>query len=128
MTPEMQKELLARLDALAVKLGVGANAIWEVLLRQAKVVEYTDIFWMVILGICMLSCIGYLYWVCKKDEEGDPKYHDGYHDDWPSFAILGMAICIIAILICAYNLSLELFQVTFNPQYYALQQLFNGLK
>lgn len=37
MNPELQKELLARLDAIAQKLGIASASIWSYLIRQQSI-------------------------------------------------------------------------------------------
>jgi hypothetical protein len=102
----MNQELLQRLDALAAKLGVASEKIWDVLVYQGHV---AGIVGAVVAGI---SVIGFYatYKLAKK--------YDGYDEGPIIFAVVVVCISILLLIIGIYNALYLL-----NPEYYAVEKL-----
>lgn len=109
MTPQIQQQIMDKLDAIAAKLGVAASALWAILLRQAKVEGWQDVFWAC---LCILAAGWLIYfahkYVDKKECEG---------------VSLLLYIPVIILTICLYNEIYEGISCLANPGYWALQQL-----
>jgi pantothenate kinase len=122
MNPDLQKELFARLDVLASKLGVAANQLWDILLLQAKVEAIQSIF----LGVVFLSAsliflkIGFHYkkiWTeCDHESDGEI-----------AGTIGGFVLSGFSFLVFLSNVH-DLPTLLFNPGYYALTHLLSELK
>lgn len=50
MSPELQKQIFERLDAMAAKLGVAAQYLWATLVRQSYVEGFTYLFVYLLWG------------------------------------------------------------------------------
>ena len=118
---KLPQEILNRLDALAAKLGVTVQYLWAVLIKQARVEVYGDLFFAVLFGSC-----GYLLWLLMKKMIKMIKA-DKWADDWLFFAsaaiIAGIIGCLITVILNLYWCITPLF----NPEYWALQQVIQTL-
>ena len=101
------EEALARLDVLAAKMGVGAEHMWEVLVRQGMLVGQAAVaggmLWTVVLSIVSLTCLS---------KATGPT---GRRDFWPGVFIP----MIIWFLILPIFMKATLY--LFNPEMYALE-------
>ena len=106
----MQEELLNRLDALAAKLGVGGEHLWEVLLQQAQVEAWFYSLWAV-LGAAVLGAglIGIAYFI---KEEAAPIF------------ILPIFAGAIIFIPCLHRA----FTAFYNPEYWALQKIMETIQ
>jgi hypothetical protein len=113
----VKEELLARLDALAVKLGTTTEYLWGVLIKQAKVEAITSIattiLFLLMVGAC--AVVGrHIYratdW--KRDDNGDAGV--------VTAACWAVGVpCLFAAILYAYMLPTLLL----NPEYWALQEV-----
>jgi hypothetical protein len=108
----MKEEILSRLDALALKLGVAVEHLWEILVRQGFVE-----------GVC--GAIGLLlgsFGVCVSYKLFKKAFHDDIDDNLAGGCIIaGVIIAILAIifiLIGFFDI-----QYLFNPEYFALNKV-----
>jgi hypothetical protein len=116
MNDETQKQLLERLDVLASKLGVGAEALWSMLLRQAQISFWTD---MVIVA---LTATGWWFffkkllpWARRNDEDGVV----------PCIVVGGLCFLVtLALIICMENIVASLI----NPEYWAFNKVLRIIK
>lgn len=109
----MKEEILTRIDALAAKLGVAADHLWEILTQQGIVVGIYGFSTAIIGSILCYFCIKGFSNMAEKysnaGSEDDGKY---WAMSWV-YAILGIVSGIVAIG--------QYFQTRylFNPEYYA---------
>lgn len=116
MNPDIQKQVMDALEALAKALGTTAQYLWGVLLRQAYVqAAQEDVAAMVaIAGVIVLFRV--LAYSKKRREEDE--YYDWDQIDF-GFSIAGIIVLsLTAIVLLIVSLGLWL-----NPAYYALQQI-----
>jgi hypothetical protein len=111
----MSEQLLQRLDALAVKLGVTAQYLWGVLVKQARVEMWQDIG---LASFFVLAAIGSstLGVFLVKDDDPDA---DG----------VGLFCLLISLVILGVAVGYGRAALTegLNPEYWALQQVLQTL-
>jgi hypothetical protein len=135
MNPEMQKKLFEYLDAIAAKLNVTSQVLWNVLVRQARVDAIQYGLWAITLIIATFVLKRFVYPILEKQHSAraqviaaKAKEHGYCFDDngWTGAMvaswILGVAFVLGAIA-CVYAMLTPLL----NPQYQALQDLFSLL-
>jgi hypothetical protein len=116
VNPDLQKELLARLDALAAKLGVAASDLWAIYMRQAHIEGVQRVigavsFLLLTLG---LTCLAIKLWRLKK--------RDGWSSDWEIGAVLIHVISAITTAVTV-GMASQAYSCLANPGYWVLQQL-----
>jgi hypothetical protein len=120
MNEALTKEILARLDAAAARLGVGAEHLWAVTIRQ---VQLEAVAWLVTLPLVLL-----LMWkvvgLAKANHVTKSAQRNYFGDSemgvilaWVGFGIVAL-INLIAIPNCTL--------VLMNPEYYAFKALVGG--
>lgn len=107
----MNDEILKRIDALATKLGVTADHIWAVLVKQAGV-EFKEWIVWASLWFILSICLAYsARWIYKKFEKTEPELF--------MFAAAPGAIALVLGLGCLGNTM----TLVLNPEYWALTQI-----
>lgn len=112
----MEEKILVAVTALASKLGVTAEKLWGVLLKQAPVSGATDLF---IVAAWVLGSIVWVRFVWHKTISGD-QWED------PFVGILAWGAAVIFLIIAAVMLNTELEYIVsafVNPEYWALRQI-----
>jgi hypothetical protein len=111
---DWKQELFKRLDVLAEKLGVTAQYLWMILVKQGRVEAYTDLLWaalwafaFVVLGFLLLR---YEIPLAKKDDGNAPLVLFG------GVATLGCAVASITMVA-------ESITGLVNPEYFAFHKL-----
>lgn len=115
MTQQFEQQILQRLDALAAKLGVTANEVWGILLRQARVEVITSI------GEVGIGAL--LFFLIMKTVPKIPKWDA---EDSEGKLIGGVVLCILGAIfgfIMLIDGLTKLPTLLFNPQFWALRQL-----
>jgi hypothetical protein len=109
----MQQEILKRLDALAEKLGVAANHLWQVLVLQ---VHNEAIVLLVVGTIAFIAGSAVATWGHRNlDEQGEGA----------AFAIVfGWGLVAVVGGLCITHGILYLL----NPEYYALKEILEVLR
>ena len=114
----MQEEILTRLDSLAEKLGVAAQELFAIYVRQAPL-EFVDV---VANGIILLVVFFVLKYVVKiftaaleKDEEGK----------LIGAAVIGViaSIFLIATIFVLIAETQQAVKAVLNPEFYAITHL-----
>lgn len=121
---QFTKEMLARLDALASKLGVAAATIWGFYIRQAKMEGILHLVYLACTLGAGLFClvVARRRVVLYKAESSRDKNVDRM--------IMATVLCIVAgvfIVWSCYNLH-EAVTALGNPGYYAFQTITEQLK
>ena len=107
MTQEISQELLQRLDAVALKFGATGEALWEIGIRQARILLFQmGIGWAVIFTL-----VGLLIWAAKK-----------YDIDGELVIIIGGIIGLVAIVLLVFTVDYGMTAI-FNPEYLAWKVL-----
>ena len=115
----MQGELLQRLDALSVKLGVGAEHMWEVLMKQV----YVEVGMWLLFGLSIAFCSFCLWKVQER-----MKREDDCFDlcEVPQLCIPWILLsgCALAFVIAAF---VEIVPRLLNPEYFALKAILHAI-
>jgi heme/copper-type cytochrome/quinol oxidase subunit 2 len=121
VNPDLQKELLARLDALAAKLGVAASDLWAIYGRQAHLQLLENLVGAIISGVLTAIGIGIGLWFLWKwlHSAKDKRYRDG---DQASLATLAFGVTLIPAIITVIDAT-SAFEIWYNPNFWILHQL-----
>jgi hypothetical protein len=116
---ELNKELLERLDVLAVKMGVGAEHLWGALIRQGM---FEGCYAVAIMLVCVAYCLS-----VKKISIPLSKRSDAAKDNTADEALYGAlsvaSVLLVAVAIIAFFVNAHNAYSLFNPEFYALKQL-----
>lgn len=104
----MNQELLARLDALAAKMGVASGMLWAAFVRQAYI---NLLMWVTFDIIFAVAAVLGLRAFCRR-----------YEDD----AFLPGAIAVVAAVIFLMG-TLDAVGGALNPTYYATSKILGAL-
>jgi cytochrome bd-type quinol oxidase subunit 2 len=119
----VNEELLKRLDVLAAKLGVTAQYLWTVLVKQAHIEAAMDTFWAVVFIALLVSGVICLRWSIKKINDPDTYNEEG----WIALSTFS-GIVIFAGLILVPVFTSSAIAEHFNPEYWALEKILSALK
>jgi hypothetical protein len=113
----MKEEILKRLDALAAKLGVASDKLWQILLAQGQIERTMTIVW-VALSLAATVASGLLI-LRNAKRFSDASYDSGslYLGNIIVFSVIGL------ISLCACMGSLSYLSGVINPEYFALRQI-----
>lgn len=117
MEKEIINSVLAKLDALAVKMGMTVKQIWPWLVKQ----QYVDAFYSLILFLSF-SLFGYIsYYFIKRVK---------WSFDFTSAQGIGIALGIVSGvgIISSLFYFLGQFPDIFNAEYWALKDLLDMIK
>jgi hypothetical protein len=123
----MNEKVLEALKVLATKLGTTVELLWAVLLRQARIEFFTDIF---IIFVVAFSC--WLLYNTYQKLEGKWGANEERGSRWDdhspiSFALWAWAgINVILVIIALFSIS-GIIAEGFNPEYWALKRVFELL-
>jgi hypothetical protein len=123
MKDETVKLLMSKLEAVASKIGVGAEYMFGVYCAQAKVVVLTHSIIMVVFAVFLITSIVIITYVTKKE------LWTGGHDLTLAGG-LGIIVCIITLILGIYSIAElgKMITCIVNPEFYALKQLFYSIK
>lgn len=112
MNEQMQQQMMARLDAIAQKLGVAANVLWQATIRQQIVNGWECVLGAAIFGLAVL--IG-IHWLVKNWKELAEEAF------WPA---LGVLVCVVIFLFFTFNA----IDFLANPTYWAFRDILEAVK
>jgi hypothetical protein len=123
MNPNLSKEVLSRLDAIAAKLGVAANVLWAAYLRQARVEGISDA-----LTALLLLALGIGFWrLAKWTWSIGQKQKEYDRGGWQIATVLIAISAPFLIFPTGYYLYCA-FSELYNPQFWAISQILQQLK
>jgi hypothetical protein len=108
--------ITALLDKLATKLGVAADQLWQLFLRQQRVEAISD----TILAVLMIGGVYALFRLSQWNMRRDDPYDD------PAFLFIPFGGIILFVLALVFGHAA--FTEFYNPGYAALGQLTQSLK
>lgn len=118
MNPELQKELFQRLDALAAKLGVAAQSLWQIYTQQARVALVQDYLMLAAGLLLFLVPIG--FFIVGKFSEYD-------EEDYIARGVIsGLIVLVIDSFIFTSCIG-EIIQIKLNLNYWILDHILNSL-
>lgn len=118
----MNEKMVDALNILAEKLGVTAEYLWGVLIRQAQVEVITDLIWYAITAVLIVAALRYLPRWLKALQDAD-------YGDEPRFVVPSAAL-ILATLMFALGTVLgfsDTITKVRNPEYWALKEVMKVL-
>lgn len=133
----MKEELFKRIDALAVKLGVTAQYLWGVLVKQAGVEGVKDLTFVGIFGLSALALALWARTCFKRSnlrKEGEcGNYAENYvynYDQRVNYEIDGWISAVVAgiLMIPACILTSDAITALANPEYWAFQRVMEIFK
>ena len=120
MNEETRKEVFQRLDALAQKLNVTGEHLWDVLVAQAEIVLYEHLMWLG-LGILLLAISMTTATKIHRYLTGQARSYDGY-EGWWGLQLMPFAVFLLGITMTIHNVGAILTPLL-NPEYWALLQV-----
>jgi hypothetical protein len=130
MNNELQHALVQKLNELSAKLGTTVDRLWAVLVQQARITAITDGIELVVCLALSVFCAKLAWWGFNQIYEKKP----GYREDWTTQTSLRFTLGIFAsaALLPLFIMIAVLFPAAmtelFNPQYWALQHLFEAIR
>jgi hypothetical protein len=124
MKDETVELLMTKLEAVASKIGTTAEYMFGVFVTQAKVVVLTHSIVCVIFFLLLASALFMIFKVSKKDYWWDSS------TDLTFPAGFTIALCVLALFsgIVALAGMSNLITCIWNPEFYALKELFKSIK
>ena len=121
----MEKELqmvFNYLDAIAAKLGIGAESIWPWFVKQQYIEAAYSSVWLVVMATAAYTTVRFAlkHWDHRKTNEGYSISRSGHEPIW---VILSSAFGFG--LLTSLGIFAGKFVDIFNPQYAALQDIIN---
>lgn len=117
MNEQLTADIMAKLDAIGAKLGVAAEALWEILIRQS-ITEGT--FFVTIAGFflvlsILLTCIGWAKMNWREE------------NSYCTMFCVGLMMLIITCFICMEGGARNITKIS-NPRYHAFCEIGRLLK
>ena len=120
MKEDLTKELLARLDTLAAKLGVAVESIFALYVKQAPLEAANTVL---LLVLALLFFVAMLYSAGKATLAASNSSTEGTFIGIATCTGIG---CLMALIVSIYRATHMMAQL-FNPEYWALQQILSQL-
>lgn len=114
----LRAEVFSRIDAIGAKLGVAANHLWPVLVRQSYADAAIDLVLGTTFALVAFRCYSWLPGLWKKSD-GDDVYFMGV-----CLSTLGLVAATVAVVVCLSQAAGRFI----NPEYYALQSVLDVLR
>lgn len=121
---ELVTNLLARIDVMAVKLGIAAEHLWEIMVRQAII---SGVIELITLGIFTMIVGIYFRAFIEK------RLYDRVESE-PTPAGVAVIVATIIVVIMTIAVLVQFCELggivtkIFNPEYWAYQSLLGNLK
>lgn len=112
MNEQMQHEILSRLDALAAKLGVAAQNLFQLYVRQTKIDGIECVVGFLVLGVGSYFC-GRAAYLRSKDDSDDA----GSMGFWCVLLVVGSIPCLVGAI-----------DLLGNPNLWAFKSLLDTIK
>ena len=123
MNDQTTQAILSRLDALAQKLGVAANALWAIYVRQGIVTGVEDAVFAALAATGSFSLFKFLVpFLVRRHNEADCGDDFGWEMAIVFSCIAGAALAVVFIVF-GYDAVAELL----NPQFWAIHQIMSDL-
>jgi len=120
---DLLKEVLKHLDALGEKMGVGANYFWPKFIKQEFIEAWVSLGSLIFFGVLFFLTTYYTSKLWNPKGEGYSIYAEDHEPIWIA-ALVIWGIGLFAAMIAFFT---QFFDI-FNPEYWALQSLFNTIK
>ena len=122
MSEKFQEKIIEYIDALSVKLGVAAEHVYEVLVRQ-KIVEGM-VYSIVTLGVLIASIVAF-----KKSLQSFFKCYEQDEDKVFGLGIVSVVfglVLAISLIVTIASLPDQILKI-YNPEYYAIKTILDAI-
>ena len=120
MSEKFQEKIIEYIDALSVKLGVAAEHVYEVLVRQ-KIVEGI-VYSIVILVVLIASIVAFKKSLQSYFNEQDLDKTFGFG----LASIVFGAVLVISLIVTIAGLPGQILKI-YNPEYYAIKTILDAI-
>jgi hypothetical protein len=123
----MNQQLSALLEKLATKLGTTTEYLWHVLLKQARISATITLFYFIaslIIGVIIYKLHRRFMTTPEKPHSNNLYYE---HEELGAIMVVVAAIWGICFIWIISSLS-NIFNGYFNPEYWALNEIFSSIK
>ena len=124
----MDEQTNALLRDLAAKLGTTIEHLWIVLLNQAKVELIKDVVTIIFSVLFIAFTIIRHIRLQKKDGYTDKSDHYGMGKDSVVLPMIIAAILSVVFIIMTIICIMDVIDISFNPEYWALKEVTHALK
>jgi hypothetical protein len=124
MNNNVSEQINSVINNLAEKLGVAADKVYPMLVKQSYISGIADIIW-IIVSIVIISIFGRLLFKSIKNPITDK------WNDWTGWQIgkTIITICILLIFVIVFSVCLnDGINALGNPEWYAIQNIINQIK
>lgn len=118
MDPSIKEELFSRIDVLAKKLGVGAEHLWAVLIKQSIISGWSD---FILQGVLLILLLIGLNLILRVKGSLYDTYNNGFTTKGMTF-MLYLSILGFILTITILDFKNNLIQIL-NPEYYAWKEI-----
>lgn len=120
----MEQNTKELIETLAAKLGTTTEYLWSVLIKQAPIDATVTLIQIILTGI-----FGYiLLKLHRKFSKEIDNYSFYDNNDWAIIPMVLSAIIFGLLAIISFFCIGDVFNGYFNPEYWALKQVFNFVK
>ncbi len=119
---EAIEQVMTRIDVLAAKLGVTAEYLFGIYVKQAYINSMVGISGTVIVFVLLLGMIPVSMWLCKKIK--NKEICSDWHSAW---AAPGGILLFIFLLSLAFGLN-GIVSGFVNPEHYAFKEILKSIK
>ncbi len=118
----LQEKIANLLETLATKLGTTIEHLWGVLINQAHVQVFKNIFIIITLIIVNTFVGKYAFGLFKGKSLND-------NDDfYPILILIIFITLLVSSSIYGIRLTIDTFDAALNPEYWAFQKIFELVK
>jgi len=125
MNDTQMSKAMDLLEGLAIKLGVTADYLWEILIRQAYInaimITIQEIF-IVVVGIVLWKVHKFL-----SSEEGRDKSRYSEYEELAGLPMIISGMIFAILVICGFFCLGQIATGFINPEYYALNKILSIL-
>ena len=125
----MNEQTTKLIEQLAQQLGTTTQYLWAVLIKQAPIDSAVTLLQFILIGV-----FGYTIFAIHKKLSLTKEYGEytrtGYshYEELASIPMFFAMIIFAIVVLCAFFSIPEVFYGFFNPEYWALQQVFKLMK
>lgn len=118
----VSEQINSVINNLSEKLGVAAEKVYPMMLKQAYITLFFEVFMVLVCVAALVICYKVSMWIYKKCKDG---YMDGIDYLGQIVAIIFVLIvCLIAIPLMIY----DIISIAYNPQWYVISDILSKLK
>lgn len=116
------QEAVKALTPLAHKLGEGAEALYQIYVKQQIINGVSYLIWTVICALVAVIGykVGHMFWKKSRDMKKESAYSD--YEVPQGIALTSWIVAVVCLLVIPFSLTAGI-QHIINPQYYAIKDI-----